>query len=538
MKTILKLITAICLIATTAVPSWFAANAQQAPVSYKGYYIALTFDDGPKSSFNPAFPDLPPSGGTDKVLDALLALNNRPGVVCGKNPEQFGVLPCRPGIGCGKVCGSISRVNVTFYVNGGNNTLMEAWNHPIPASAMLKRILAEGHEIANHTTTHMIQPTSSHTDIRNQIETTENRINEAVRFDFDATIASGVNDYDIKPSNAVYTEFTDFYGRTYSAENLFKSKSFRPNEFTMGVGFSGVDRDFFGPGQHLPWIFAGLDVDDWRGHTAEQMAYYLLHGNKICELCDGKWCSIGLPYGIQFPGVKNKSDAADGGIVLLHDGTKSFQQAVNLLPLIVPQLQEMGYHFVAMENIFEYMNAEPEFIPMSGLKPGKGDGTRVNDWVKRGNTPILPVCPPHSWTGSDCTNACTKCAAANSTHDFPEGCETTCKSAGCQVKSAKCGLLTCVICNPVSIKHTQKANKSLFKANIVRDKMEIMLDGRVSFVVYDMTGNVVANVNGKAWGLKNNAGRFVANGTYLVIVEATGKAGKVSIYSEILGVKR
>jgi hypothetical protein len=95
-----------------------------------------------------------------------------------------------------------------------------------------------------------------------------------------------------------------------------------------------------------------------------------------------------------------------------------------------------------------------------------------------------------------------------------------------------------------SIANVKKSgNKAMFKSNIVSDKMEIMLDGRVSFVVYDMTGNVVYRSKGEksfapTWDLRNSAGRFVANGTYLVVVEAREANGKVSYYSAKIGVKR
>jgi len=75
--------------------------------------------------------------------------------------------------------------------------------------------------------------------------------------------------------------------------------------------------------------------------------------------------------------------------------------------------------------------------------------------------------------------------------------------------------------------------ETLFVQNIVSDKMEINLSGKVSFVVYDMTGNIVANQNGKVWDLRNSAGRFVANGTYLVVVECGNE-----YYSAKIGVKR
>ena len=485
-RKVLLVSAAMYLIATAAVPTWFAADAR---VQYRGYYISLTFDDGPKLSHNPAFPHLPPGGGTDLVLDALLALNSRPGVVCGKNPEQFGVLPCRAGIGCGRVCGTISRVKVTFYVNGNNATLLEAWNHPMGGSEMIKRILAEGHEIANHTTTHGLQTGANHATIRKEIEDTELKINQALLFDLEATIAAGVPTWEITPARARYGTFTDFYGRTYSMDNRFRSKSFRPNQFTMGPNFYGIDRNFFGPGQHLPWIFAGLDVDDWRGHTAAQMAHYLLRGNAQCSRCAG-WCSIGS-NGIQFPGVLNRRDAADGGIVLLHDGTANFQAGIDMLPLIVPQFQELGYHFVAMENMFEFMDAEPEFIPPNP-RAGQGNGTRVNDWVIRRSPPVSIV-------------------NANRRNDI----------YGIRFAA-----------NPVSSDNAE--------INItLPDNMQAV---ETRIVAYDMTGNVVwastGSATGLSWDLRNNAGRFVANGTYLVVAEVRDRNGRVYTYSAHLGVKR
>ena len=70
---------------------------------------------------------------------------------------------------------------------------------------------------------------------------------------------------------------------------------------------------------------------------------------------------------------------------------------------------------------------------------------------------------------------------------------------------------------------------------------------RINLIVYDNTGNIVfeksnAVSNGNewiSWNLTNNAGRIVANGSYLVIVEATGvTSGKVYRDSKKLGVKR
>ena len=63
-------------------------------------------------------------------------------------------------------------------------------------------------------------------------------------------------------------------------------------------------------------------------------------------------------------------------------------------------------------------------------------------------------------------------------------------------------------------------------------------------VIYDMTGNVVwtdkiANEKRLSrWDLRNTAGRFVANGSYLVVAEAKDRNRQVYRYSARLGVNR
>jgi flagellar hook assembly protein FlgD len=58
-------------------------------------------------------------------------------------------------------------------------------------------------------------------------------------------------------------------------------------------------------------------------------------------------------------------------------------------------------------------------------------------------------------------------------------------------------------------------------------------------VVYDNLGNVVFTETGATvWNLTNAAGRFVANGTYLIVVEAVGVSGKTYGYTTKIGVRR
>jgi hypothetical protein len=49
---------------------------------------------------------------------------------------------------------------------------------------------------------------------------------------------------------------------------------------------------------------------------------------------------------------------------------------------------------------------------------------------------------------------------------------------------------------------------------------------------------VIRNSELITWNLTNNSGRYVANGTYLVIAEVKGEKGKTYAYSAKLGVRR
>jgi len=78
------------------------------------------------------------------------------------------------------------------------------------------------------------------------------------------------------------------------------------------------------------------------------------------------------------------------------------------------------------------------------------------------------------------------------------------------------------------------------KMTIILPSNERVVESKV--VIYDMTGNVVFNTTVRGdrilWNLTNSAGRFVANGSYLVVVEAKGTSGKVHQYNTKFGVNR
>ncbi|MDR0303147.1 MAG: hypothetical protein LBH98_00010 [Chitinispirillales bacterium] len=86
-------------------------------------------------------------------------------------------------------------------------------------------------------------------------------------------------------------------------------------------------------------------------------------------------------------------------------------------------------------------------------------------------------------------------------------------------------------------------------SNIVSEKAVITVDlpngervSQIKAVIYDNIGNVVFEKTERdgsiTWNLTNNAGRNVANGTYLIVVEAKNTNGKSYQYSTKVGVKR
>ena len=106
---------------------------------------------------------------------------------------------------------------------------------------------------------------------------------------------------------------------------------------------------------------------------------------------------------------------------------------------------------------------------------------------------------------------------------------------------------------PTSISNIKKSDRRhgiRFAQNIVSEKAEISVilpnnetARETKIAIYDMTGNAVfveTTAPGRplTWNLTNTAGRFVANGTYLVIAEVKGASGKVYAYSAQLGVKK
>jgi hypothetical protein len=107
--------------------------------------------------------------------------------------------------------------------------------------------------------------------------------------------------------------------------------------------------------------------------------------------------------------------------------------------------------------------------------------------------------------------------------------------------------------NSVAIIDIKKSDKKhgilLEKGNIVSNKAEMRASlpnnervVEMKITIYDNIANAVFEKSVKgdktSWDLTNNAGRSVANGSYLIIAEVRGASQKVYIYSVKVGVKK
>jgi len=200
-----------------------------------------------------------------------------------------------------------------------------------------------------------------------------------------------------------------------------------------------------------------------------------------------------------------------------------------------------------------------------------------------------------SRSAATCTSAATywySCSRCNTISDelyFTHGEATPCEDKYCNVHNPKCDKYpctcgrtdcnvphtcddeNCLICKPNFIRDRQTIDSryGIFIENvIVSDVAKISVitpePATVNLRIMDNLGNVVFSTDGVGagfarpenrtngdlggqtpplqnavvWNLTNQSGRFVANGAYLIIVEATGISGKAYRYSARIGINR
>jgi len=189
---------------------------------------------------------------------------------------------------------------------------------------------------------------------------------------------------------------TDYYGNVWSDSNPYPIFSFRPNNLRMAPAFSGIDEE-----TNMPWIFTGLDTGDWiSDHSGEMMADWLMNGQFNTARgaynpnggAAGRNCNCNYWCPLRETGDKGAANGAhNGGIILIHDIRGS---VVDFVAKVVPELQAKGYHFVTIEDMYHYLDAEWAWISnVPNIRSGDGNGTRVNDWVTPGSRRRGPIFP-------------------------------------------------------------------------------------------------------------------------------------------------
>ena len=118
-----------------------------------------------------------------------------------------------------------------------------------------------------------------------------------------------------------------------------------------------------------------------------------------------------------------------------------------------------------------------------------------------------------------------------------------------------CGECICACDDETSIRAPRPASSSrygiLLNPSIASEKVEISVrtpePAQITLKILDNLGNPVHTVETQClrlepceivWNLTNSTGRFVGNGTYLIVVEATGISGRKFFYSSRIGVSR
>ena len=130
-----------------------------------------------------------------------------------------------------------------------------------------------------------------------------------------------------------------------------------------------------------------------------------------------------------------------------------------------------------------------------------------------------------------------------------------CRRMSCETDTTQIGTIPQLTDCPTSIRGRQEAispYRILLENAVVSDFARISVitpeQATVNLAIFDNLGNVVfSTVETRhalscntefTWNLTNQSGRFVANGTYLIIVEAVGISGRRFTYSARIGVSR
>jgi hypothetical protein len=118
----------------------------------------------------------------------------------------------------------------------------------------------------------------------------------------------------------------------------------------------------------------------------------------------------------------------------------------------------------------------------------------------------------------------------------------------CERECDVCGNNPCICSTSIRGNNSRDSRygivlESAVVSNFAKISVKTPESATVNISILDNLGSVVFETNGRnsdnfVWNLTNNTGRFVASGTYLVLVEATSVSGRRFTYSARIGVNR
>ena len=230
--------------------------------------VALTFDDGPDGAGTLNVPGAGGTGNTSKLLDVLSTL----------------------------------KMKATFFICSKRATDLDT---DPSAQADLKRIVADGHDLANHTVDHTgFDGTSLSVAAATQelagVQATVSKI--------------------LGPQAGLMSLYRTPYGKPYQ------------DQADLTPMYAAATAPY---GVHVGW---GIDSHDWQCAQADGSQSYTFNGTSF-KYENTQECVLN--------NVKLFIQAKQSGVILMHS---IYKLSVDVLPQIVDLFKQNGYHFVSVED--------------------------------------------------------------------------------------------------------------------------------------------------------------------------------------------
>ena len=376
--------------------------------------------------------------------------------------------------------------NATFYVQG-----QKISEQTIP---ILQRTVAEGHDVDSHSWDH---PSfgifvGGETPIITSVDIARENLQKTSQAIFDAT---------------------GYWPWSFRAPFLeWEAKIFNNGTDVL----AGLDREL-----NIVFIDTGIDPQDFNKQNNPQ------------AIADGI--------------LDRSDDILDGGIILLHDCGGDRPGTVASLDILLPALKARGFEVVTVRELFYMKKVTPEFF-VSGMWPrvNQRAENKSDTWRRWEDYERIWPDNTNDWWLQDWWICSTPPWKRGVTCDAPID-----EPIDNPIDNPIDGPIDGPIDNPIdepteeptSVRNQIASNKRrgiIFSQNPSSDEVRISVaDGEITrVIIYDAVNNVIFDSPKTTWDLRNAAGRKVANGTYLVVVETkAGVRGTAVVHSAKLGVK-